>query len=196
MIKINLKGQSQASGAFLGNFDISLINIPLLLGALLFTGAAPMFFESYFKGLRDDIQVEIDTINTQKKNYDKQLESLAEIDKKIAAMEAEEKSISTRIQVLQDRLKQKANPMKIMHYISEHIPKNIWITRIDIKNSQFVLEGNALDYDSIGKFVEALNLAIFFDKTVKLDDYRTKQSNDEATRLEGFKISGIIKRFE
>lgn len=196
MIKINLKGQTQASGAFLGNFDLSLINIPFLLGALLFTGIAPMFVESYFTGIRDEVQAEIDKVNVQKKNYDKELESLAEIDKKIAAMEVEEKAISIRIQVLQGLLKQKSNPMKIMHYVSEHIPENIWITRIDIKATSFLLEGNALDYESIGKFVEALNLAIFFDKTVKLEDYRTKQSSDNNTRLESFKISGFIKRFE
>lgn len=196
MIKINLKSQTQTSGAFLGGFDISLINIPFLLGAMLFTGAVPMLVEGYFKGLRNEVQVEIDALNAQKKNFDKELETLAETDKKIQAMELEEKSIITHVQVLQNLLKQKANPMRIMHYISEHIPANIWITKIDMKQNTFILEGNALDYESIGKFVDALNLAIFFNKSVKLDDYRTKQSNDNATRLEAFKISAQIERYE
>ncbi len=196
MIKINLKGNTQAAGAFLGNFDLTLINIPFLLGALLFAGVAPMLLESYLKGARDEIQVEIDAVNVEKKKYDKKLEELAEIDKKIANMEAEEKAIAIRIQVLQDRLKLKANPMKLMHYISEHIPANIWITKIEMKQAQFFLEGNALDYDSIGSFVAALNLAIFFDRSVKLDDYRTKQNSENSTRQESFRISGIIKRFE
>lgn len=196
MIKINLKSANQASGAFLGNFDLSLINIPLLLGAMIFTGVVPMLAEGYFKGQREEVQVGIDKLKEQKKNYDKELQSLAETDRKIQAMEIEEKAITTRVRVLQDLLKQKANPMKIMHYISEHIPANIWITRIEMKQNTFSLEGNALDYDSIGKFVDALNLATFFNKTVKLDDYRTIQSAESAARLESFKISAKIERYE
>ncbi len=196
MIKINLKSSNQATGSFLGNFDLSLINIPLVLGAMIFTGVAPMMTESYLKGARDEIQVEVEKLREQKKNYDKELESLAEIDKKIQTMELEEKAIITRVQVMQNLLKQKANPMKIMHYISEHIPENIWITKIEIKQNTFLLEGNALDYESIGKFVDALNLATFFNKTVKLGDYRTKQSTDNTTRLEAFSISARIERYE
>lgn len=196
MIKINLKTQSQSAGSFIGNFDLSLINLPLLLLAMVFTGAAPLFLDSYFVGIKADVQAQIDNLQEQKKKYDIELTSLSEIDKKIQAMEAEEKAILSRVQVIQSLLKQKANPMKIMHYISEHIPANIWITKIEIKQKVFILEGNALDYESIGKFVEALNLAIFFNKSAKLDDYRTKQSTDGATRLEGFKISANIERFE
>ncbi len=196
MIKINLKGQAQETGSFLGNFDLSLINIPFLLLAMVFTGAAPMLVESHFKGIRDDVQVEIDKLREQKKNYDKELESLAEIDKKIQAMELEEKAILARVQVLQNLLKQKVNPMKIMHYISEHIPTNIWITKIDIRQNTFLLEGNALDYESIGKFVDALNLSTFFNRTAKLDDYRTKPATETTARLEAFRISAKIERYE
>lgn len=196
MIKINLKAQAETAGSFLGSFDLSLINIPLVLGAMLFTGVAPLLVEGYLKGLQDEVRVEIDALNAQKRNFDKELELLSETDKKIQTMEQEEKSIINRVQVLQSLLKQKANPMKIMYYISEHIPKNLWINKIEMKQGAFLLEGTALDYESIGKFVEALNLATFFNKSVKLDDYRTKQSNDSTKRLEIFKISARIERYE
>lgn len=196
MIKINLKGQSQASGAFIGNFDISMINLPMLLGALLFSGVVPMVAESYFKGAQEVIQKNIEDINVQKKKYDKELESLADIEKRIQEMEKEEVAVRARIQVLQNLLKEKSNPMKMMHYVAEHIPPNVWISKIDIKQRSFMLEGNALDYESIGKFVEALNQSVFFNKSAKMEDYKTKQSTDGGARQELFKIVANIARFE
>lgn len=196
MIKINLKGQTQSSGSFVGNFDISMINLPLLLGALVFTGVAPMAIDSFLRGSRDEIQKNIDDVTAQKKKYDKELESLADIEKRIQGMEKEEIAIKSRVQVLQNLLKEKSNPMKLMHYIAEHIPSNVWITKIDIKQKAFLLEGNALDYDSIGKFVEALNQSVFFNKTAKMEDYKTKQTTEGGSREELFKIVANIARFE
>ncbi len=196
MIKINLKSQGQSSSSFVGNFDISMINLPMLLGALLFTGTVPMFVDSYLQGLRADIQVNIDEINVQKKKFDKELESLADIEKRILTMEKEEVAIKSRVQVLQNLLKEKSNPMKLMHYMSEHIPSNVWITKIEIKQRSFLLEGSALDFDSIGKFVESLNQSVFFNKTAKMEDYKTKQTTEGGARQELFKIVGNIARFE
>jgi len=196
MIKINLKTQTQSSGAFLGNIDISVFNFPMIILATLFLALGPMILDGYLKSDRAKIQSYIDEVSEKIKQQNEELASLKDVEEKIAKMQSEEASIKNRVQVLQGLLKEKSNPMRILHYIADHIPSNLWMNKLEMSNKKVLIDGNTLEYASIGVFVKSLNESIFFDKSAKLDTYGTKQNNENTLRLEEFKISAHVARFE
>jgi len=196
MIKINLKSQAQSRNAIIGGMDLSKLNIKFVIGALLFTAFAPGFTSKWLESERGKVQTKVDTLRAEKKKYDTQMQELAEMEQKILVMQQEEASFKNRIDLLNNLLKVKANPMNILHYIAKNIPESVWINRLEISDKKLQLVGNSLDYESMGKFESALNQSIFFNKSAKISDYKTKQNNDNSVRLEEFKITASIERYE
>jgi Tfp pilus assembly protein PilN len=196
MIKINLKPNVQSSQALVGGIDLAKLNIRMIVISVLFTGIVPWGVGSYLEGTRATFTQKIEKIEKEKKEYQVKLAELAEVEEKLKKMAEEEKSIQARIDILQDLLKVKSNPMKILHYIAKSIPGNLWITSLDLAGKTLKITGNALDFTNIGKFEAALKESIFFDQDVKLDDYQTKEGKENGVKLVQFSIIAGIVRFE
>jgi Tfp pilus assembly protein PilN len=98
--------------------------------------------------------------------------------------------------VIQKVLDTKNNPMQMLHYIAKNVPSDVWLTEVKVENSLVEIKGNALNYDSIGKFIAQLKDSIFYDKNVFLENYTTKESEQEKTRYEEFFIKAAVARFE
>lgn len=198
MIKVNLKVQAQgasSSGAFLGGIDISKVNWKFLILSLLYLFIAPPVVTHWLEGERNAVQKKIDKLTADKNSYNKQITELAELEEKIKKMVEEENKFKGRMTVLTNLLINKKNPMKVLYYIAQNIPDSLWLTKLQISGNKLTLEGEALDYQSIGLFVDKLNQSIYFPNKVKLEDYKTKQNNDTTVRLEEYTIKADIETY-
>ena len=48
--------------------------------------------------------------------------------------------------------------MRILYYIAQNIPENVWLTNVVLKGDTFTLEGESSDYPSVGLFWENLKI--------------------------------------
>jgi len=196
MIQINLRSQPVQGNAFLGDFDLSKINFTyIVIGVLVYT-FVPGLVKDHFVSEQESIQKKIDLLLAEKKTIEAELEKVAAIETRIEKMKEQEESFNARLKVVQKVLDSKHNPMQMLHFIAQNIPKDVWLIDIKIDNSMLELKGNALNYDSIGTFISQLKDSIFFDKNVFLENYTTKDGDQAKTRYEEFLIKATIARFE
>lgn len=195
-IKINLKAQKVEQAAILGGIDLSKLNLKMVILCTLFTTIAPMVATSLLNAEKAKLQRDIDQVIAEKKNYEEKLLSLQSQEDKILGLQKLEEGFKKKLEVYQGILKENVNPMKVLQFMAENIPETVWIDRLEIANKQITINGGSLDYKSIGQFVENLNRGVFFDQQVKLDDYKTVENEKTKMRVEEFKISSKIARFE
>jgi Tfp pilus assembly protein PilN len=196
MIQINLRSQPDQASAFLGGIDISQINFPLLIISVVVYSFMPGLVRDQFIDQQNKIKIKLDTLEAEKANIEKELEKVAAIEARLEKMKAQEESFNARLKVIQKVLDTKNNPMQMLHYIAKNVPSDVWLTEVKVENSLVEIKGNALNYDSIGKFIAQLKDSIFYDKNVFLENYTTKESEQEKTRYEEFFIKAAVARFE
>jgi Tfp pilus assembly protein PilN len=194
VIKINLKPSAGAGNALVGGLDISKIDFKkLLIGVLVYfiLDIGPGF---YFDSVTEGLNKQIAKKNKELKEIQKKLGEYKNLSDKVQALQSEKAGLDERFNVVKKIINQRVSPMKIMQYIAQNIPKDLWITKLEIKENKLAIEGNSVTYKSIGLFIGSLKKSIFFDQNVNLDNYETK--NNEGQRLENFKLSAKVIRYE
>lgn len=195
MIKINLKPTAAQEGAFLGGVDISLINFKLVILAFFMCYiphlVANYFWSSEIAAIEEQVQ---EFREKTKKLSEKEIE-LKEIQGEMEKILAKEKAIIERLDIIQEVVTVKKNPMKVLYEIALIIPSDVWLIDITYQGNEMLIKGNAADYKSIGLFLDSLKKIIFFDRQVNLDDYSTVTLGNKR-RVESFKITAKIARYE
>ena len=198
MIKVNLKSTGAgASGGndFVADVDLSGLNIKvIIICAALGYGPGLLYFDSQFADEKAVFQNQLNALTTEAKKLEAEQKSMADYAKQLDDLKNKEASIKKRLDVVNRVTEQRNNPMKIMLYIAENIPEDIWLKKVDIAGMSFRLEGNAISFKSIGKLRESLEQSIFFGQRVLLDDYKSTDVN--GSRVQEFRLTATIRKFE
>jgi Tfp pilus assembly protein PilN len=195
VIKINLKPSASDSKALVGGLDVSKIDFKKLLIAVLVYFVLDVGKEYYFDGENQVIDQEIAKYNKELKTLNKRLGGYKDLNDKVQNLKNEKQSLDKRFEVVKQIINTRTSPMKILHYMAQNIPKDLWLSSLELSGNKLLIEGNSLSYKSIGNFIENLKKSIFFDQGINLDDYKTVQEQN-GQRLENFKISAVIIRYE
>jgi Tfp pilus assembly protein PilN len=148
----------------------------------------------YFNGILDELRTaeaeklavleKLETDITSKENIKKQLDAFKE----------QEASLQKKFDMVSQIIKMQGNPMNIMLYVAQNIPKDTWIDELEIKDNVFTLKGEAKSYASIAVLIDALKRSDFFVEVLRISEAET-QFQDEKIRTEKFMLKGDIKRF-
>ena len=195
MIKINLLPSKKSAGlpVVLG-MDLNLVNFKLLLVAMLLN-ALPGFIKDYWNGEIKTVNEELQAKNNELAALNVKLGGEDSIQKMIDAFTIQETKLKERLGVVKTILKTKKNPSKILYYIAQNIPDDLWLTSVQLNDVNISIKGESISYKSIGLFIENLKNSIFFDKSIRLASSQTKKDNESGKRTEEFEISGIITKF-
>lgn len=196
MIKINLKQSDKGKSSFLAGIDITRVNLKLVLLFSLLSLLLDIFISPFLSSSRDELNAQVASLKKQDQDYVKKLGSLKQLEEELINLKEEEQNMLSRISVVQQVISIRNNPMKIMYYIAQNIPEDVWINELIIDGNSMIIKGNAVEYKSIGSFLDNLKRSIFFDQQVNLEDYKTVQLADAKTRVEEFKINAKVARFE
>ncbi len=200
MIKINLNyNESAKKSSLAGSLGSSVkdsgLNISLLaLCALI--GFGPQFILEDIWGKK--ITKKEEEVSSLRLAGGKLKGSIRGIEKeraKLEDLEKKEKEFSEKSKIVSEVFDRKNNPMKLMKYISENIPRDVWILEISLKNEKLKINGYALSFLSINKFLKNLNESVFLNKKAKLDNYVTKTLKPSKRRVEEFNISSKVVKF-
>ncbi len=196
MIKINLKPSAAQESAFLGGIDINLINFKFLIIAIVLITIPQCVFESVTSSQIEKINVQAQEIQQEIAQLTKKEQELKEIQEKMDELKAKEKAVMARLEIIQEVVSVRKNPMKILHELALAIPSDVWLEEIFYEGDKIIFKGNAIDYKSIGIFIEGLNRIVFFNRQVNLDDYSTVTLPESKRRVERFQVTAKIERYE
>lgn len=195
MIEVNLlSGKRDKSSSVLGGLDLNLINIKMLIFALLFLYIPEGFIVDYFDNEIKTIQ---DTNNILRKDFsdlNKKVKALKEIEDQVTVLKEQEDKLNRKLEVVKQIINQRQNPFNVLYYLAQNTPEDLWLTELNLENNNLVVSGFSKNWKSIGKFLENLRNSIFFDKNINYE--QPPGVNQTDNRVEGFKISAKVVRFE
>jgi hypothetical protein len=78
------------------------------------------------------------------------------------SLESDEKTIRTKINTIQELIRDRSTPPKILMTLSEAIPKDVWLRDFALKDRHFKITGSSTSMDVVSDFMKGLEETIFF----------------------------------
>jgi len=150
MIRINLLPVREIAAEVSRRRDLTIGLVTLAVIALVLLGA--YFYQSSrlatlgdeLAGLRQEIQV----LNSK-------LKEVADLQSKI-------KEFKSKHKVIEDINKQKVGPVRVMESLSKATPSGLWLTEFRETNGSLVINGLALDNQTVADFLRLLESSSYF----------------------------------
>jgi type IV pilus assembly protein PilN len=114
------------------------------------------FVQTAITQQRDSLQNEVATTKLEIK---KLTAEAGEIEK----FKAQKQELERKLNVIEDLNAKKTGPVQILDELSLIIPEKAWLTSLDNKGDNLVLEGQALDNTTIATFMKRLQASTHFD---------------------------------
>ncbi len=200
MIKINLNYNENNKKASLGskiseNVDVRSLNIPLWAICILIGYGPKFYYESQWSEEVEVKKTEVTEVLLKNKRLKRGSKGIQAEEKKLEEFKQAESEFIKKTQIVKEVLEKKNNPMRIMKYVSENIPKEVWIKNISLRNKKVKINGYALSFDKLNRFIKQLNTSTFLYKKVKLINHVTKTIKPSGKRVEEFFIESEVVKF-
>ena len=196
MIEINLQvGKSALSALEVGGLNFSKINVKWILIAVVYSFVSEVALDKYFERIIATKGEGLTAATEEAKSIQTEIDAYKDIEGKINKIAEEEETLKQRRELIRKRAQNKKNPSNIMEYLSKNIPQDVWIEKLVLQGDGISIEGATLTYKSISVFLENLKSSVFFDKSFEFGGTTTEQDRDTGRRVEKFKISGKIVRY-
>ncbi|GAB4017132.1 MAG: hypothetical protein Fur0010_17510 [Bdellovibrio sp.] len=200
MIETNLLGQKRTfkTPTVLG-VDLSKINFKMLALAMVIYYVPEGYLISYFEEQMQEVQRQIEELNTQIAKLDKELEGTGNLREKLEAFNRQVLKLQERSEQVDRIVKERTNPAKLLEQLAKNTPEDLWMDELVITGEkEIIIKGGAESYKSIGDFLTHANDSPFFGKTLTLADSKTSTENlnGKEYRREDFEIKGKITIFD
>jgi Tfp pilus assembly protein PilN len=199
MIKINLLEKKKpfrlpvVMGVDLNEVKIKPLIATYLLSLVVDAYVTPTFTEGI-----DAIQAENTKLNKELKKHKREVgqnsqhnQLLQEYEKQITKLKDREVQVAAIIE-------QKTNPKNILLAISKITPEGLWLDSLSIsEGSKITIQGSALKFNDIKRFVKKANELAFFGGTVVTQDVKPDKAkvNGREFRLQKFSIEATISSY-
>ncbi len=196
MIKINLSSsKQQVDISNIGGFDFTKLKFKAvaLMLALLYVPdllIVPMWTASE-EEKSAELNGKMKTVSSLKrkvneaKNYESQIKEL----------KSQEKALEKKLLAVKEAISFKKNPSGLLLYVAKNTPPDMWIKDLTIENDVLTIKGEALDYKSIGTFVQSLRSSVFI-RDANVGQQTQYVREPDKTRIEVFDIRFGIARFD
>ncbi len=197
MIDINLTpGEKQKDLTRIAGINLSLINIKFLIPCFLAVYLVEPIIDAFYVDEIEKTQAQnlknikkFRTLSGELKKYDA-------VKKQVKELNIQEKNLATKIKIVKEIVEKRQNPFKILKYIADNTPKDVWVVELEVDDKELKIQGYSKSWKSIGTFIENLKNSIFFNGNinyVKPEGVSTEISN---TRVETFEITTSIVSFK
>lgn len=196
MIKVNLSNnKKQVDISNIGGFDFTKLKIKaLLLVIVLIYIPDFIFVPAWEKSLQvktEQLEIKENKLRSLKNEVSKSLD----MDKQLKELKTQEESLGKKLIAVKQAISEKRNPASILLYIAKNIPAELWIKELEIDQEQMTIKGEALDYTSIGSFVNSLRSSVFI-KDANIAGTNSAVRESDKRRIESFEVKFSIARFD
>ncbi|WPU65537.1 PilN domain-containing protein [Peredibacter starrii] len=195
MIKINLSNEKkQVDLANVGGFDFSKVKIKPLLLVMVLVYLPDVLLAPILEEQKEAANQELSTKQAKLNSLKRKVAASKDMDKQIKELKAQEENLGKKLLAVKQAISEKRNPSNILLYIAKNIPAELWIKSLTIDQDKMTIKGEALDYTSIGNFVNSLRSSIFI-KDANISETNSTVRADKR-RIETFEVVFGIARFD
>lgn len=197
MIDINLIPGKKSQGlGNVGGFNFSLLNVKMLLISIIALYGVDIFVSSHFDSKLEELTQKENAIRSEQRKVSGKLRNLAKVKKEVENLNKQEIVLAKKIDVIKKIVDKRQNPFKVLKYIAENTPKDIWLNELEFKDNKLKLLGNSKSWKSIGKFLENLKTSIFFNTNISYKEPEGVEKTFKGQRVEVFEIEANVVRFQ
>jgi Tfp pilus assembly protein PilN len=196
MIKINLSNSKKASDlSNVGGFDFTKLKIKAILLVIALIYIPEFIFVPMWEEERNAISQQVTTKQQNLAKLKSKVLSAEDMDKQLRELKAQEENLGKKLVAVKEAISVKRNPSSILLYIAKHIPAELWIKELNITKEDMTIKGEALDYTSIGNFVNNLRSSVFI-RDANIVGTTSAVRESDKRRIESFEVKFSIARFD
>lgn len=196
MIKINLSNaKKQVDISNIGGFDFTKLKIKALLLVIGIIYVPDFVLVPMWEEERETINQELNAKQGKLSGLKRQVAQSLDMHKQIRELKAQEENLGKKLTAVKQAISEKRNPASILLYIAKNIPPELWIKELDIDQEQMTIKGEALDYTSIGNFVNSLRSSVFI-RDANIAGTSSAVRESDKRRIESFEVKFSIARFD
>lgn len=196
MIKINLSNaKKQVDISNIGGFDFTQMKIKAVLVVIILIYIPDFVLVPLWDEERDAASQAVQTKQIELSTLKKKVVESQDLEKQIRELKAQEENLGKKLTAVKQAISEKRNPAPILLYIAKNIPNELWIKELSIEQEKMTIKGEALDYTSIGNFVNSLRSSVFIREANIAGTNSTVRESDKR-RIETFEVNFSIARFD
>jgi type IV pilus assembly protein PilN len=196
MIKINLStAKKQVDISNIGGFDFTKLKIKAVLLVIVLIYLPDFLVIPMWEEERNTINQQVTETQMKLAGLKQKVAQFQELERQIRELKAQEENLEKKLTAVKEAISEKKNPAPILLYLSKNIPAELWIKELLIDGDSMTIKGEAMDYTSIGNFVNSLRSSIFV-KDANITSTASVVRESDKRRIETFEVKFGILRFD
>ncbi|OFZ14348.1 MAG: hypothetical protein A2X86_05750 [Bdellovibrionales bacterium GWA2_49_15] len=200
MIEINLLEQKKPFKLpVIMGVDLAAVNYKAILLAFLLSYVPDWFLYPVWEEELQSVAKEKEILNEKLQKLEADVRGNDVVKKQLDLFNNQVAKLKERSTQVEQIIKQRTNPNKILERVARNIPEDMWLTELFVDGDRKVsIHGMSTSYKSIGNFIILLNESLFFGKSLTLSDSKTEEDKDEGAgkRIEVFTIQGRVESYD
>lgn len=200
MIELNLLERKEVKKLpIVAGIDLNKINIPMVVGAIIFFYASSTYYTAYYEEILAQEEAVASNVREMNKKIEADIKSKEAKKKELEAYSEQLKKAQVRSMQIEEILKTRTNPKKILEVIARTIPTAMTIENLIIdKSDNISLSGTSYDSRAIGDFIAAMNDTPYFGRSITPTSQENAQEERDgvSVRIDRFELAGSIKNYD
>lgn len=197
MIEVNLSPVPQTQDfTKVGPINLSLINIPFLIVGIASIYSYEPIIDPFYNPEIEELKREFKSKKQKLSAKRQELASYADIKKQVKQLEVQEQNLASKIDIVKKIVEKRQNPFRVLKYIAEKTPKDVWISDLELDDKNLRMKGFSKSWASIGNFIEELKQSIHFDGAINYAKPPDLQPEYNGNRVETFEITTVVTNFK
>ena len=188
MIELNLlKKKEPIKLPVVLGFDLNDLNFKMLGVAIFLYYIPEIFIRSHFEGTLTTEREVLEQVVAQSTKITQEIGKNTNVKSQLEAYIKQVEKLKARSSQVDEILKIRTNPKKVLEKIARSIPEDLWFDSLKITDTKDVtISGGSYSPRSIGEFITIINDSPFFSNSIT----PTKQENKKET------LDGIVSSYE
>lgn len=196
MIKINLSNaKKQVDISNIGGFDFTKLKIKAVLLVIALIYVPDFVLVPMWEQERTTLNDEVSAKQAKLSNLKRKVAQSQDLERQIKELKAQEENLEKKLAAVKQAISEKKNVAPLLLYIAKNMPPELWIKSLDIQETEMIIKGEALDYVSIGNFVNSLKSSVFI-RDANIGSTSSAVRESDKRRIETFEVKFGIARFE
>lgn len=200
MIELNLleKKQPVKLPTILG-MDLNAVNLKMLGIALVIYYVPGMILESTLTDKYNEMDNQVRDVITRNDNLKNEINKDGNIKDQLEAYKIQEGRLKSRSTQVDEILKYRTNPKKILEKIARSIPEDLWFNELSIsEKNEVTISGGSYSARAIGEFITNINDSPYFGGSITPSKQENKQDSLDGvmTSFDTFELKGKIINYD
>ena len=200
MIELNLleKKQPLVLPTVLG-VDFNNLNFKMLIFATIIYYMPDIIVPRMYNEKTEGAQLTLKQVSNQNAKIKESILKDRDIKTQLDAYKVQVTKLQSRSAQVDEILKTRTNPKKILEKIARSIPEDVWFDELNITGkNEIVINGGSYSPRAIGEFITAINDSPYFGGSITPAKQENKQENLDGslTSYEVFELRGRIVNYD